>query len=149
MEDPNLHLLVFLEVCDTLKINGVSTDAIRLRLFPFSLRDKARAWFHSLPLGSITTWDELTKVFLAKFFPPSKTASLRNQITSFTQREDETLYEAWEWFKELLRLCPHPPKMDGGPDFLQWSNSTGAVHDRCGHRRDTHEQDGRGGIQLD
>ena len=56
---------------------------------------------------SIPTWEELTKAFLAKFFPPSKTASLRNQITSFTQGEDETLYEAWEQFKDLLRLCPH------------------------------------------
>ena len=53
------------------------------------------------------TCDELTKVFLAKFFPASKTASLRNQITSFSQREDESLYEAWERFKDLLRLCPH------------------------------------------
>jgi len=42
MEDPNLHLSVFLEVCDTLKIEGESIDVIRLRLFPFSLRDKAR-----------------------------------------------------------------------------------------------------------
>jgi len=107
MEDPNLHLSMFLEVCDTLKINGTSTDVIRLRLFPFSLRDKARAWLHSLPPGSISTWDELTKAFLAKFFPPSKTASLRNQITSFTHREDETLYEAWKRFKDLLRLFPH------------------------------------------
>ena len=49
MEDPNLHILVFLEVCDTLKINGASTDVIRLCLFPFSLRDKARTWLHSLP----------------------------------------------------------------------------------------------------
>jgi len=72
MEDPNLHLSVFLEVCDTLKINRGSNDAIRLRLFPFSLRDKARAWLHSLPPGSITTWDELTKVFLTKFFPPAR-----------------------------------------------------------------------------
>ena len=94
MEDPNLHLSVFLEVCNTLNIKGASTDAIRLHLFPFSLRDKARAWFHSLPPGSISTWEELTKAVLVKFFPPSKTASLRNQITSFTQREDETLYEA-------------------------------------------------------
>jgi len=41
------------------------------------------------------------------FLPPSKTASLRNQITSFAQREDESLYEAWERFKDLLRLRPH------------------------------------------
>jgi len=107
MEDLNLHLSVFLEGCDTLKINGASTDAIWLLLFLFSLRDKARAWLHSLPSRSISTWDELTKALLAKFFPPSKTASLRNQITSFTQREDESLYEAWEQFKDLLRLCPH------------------------------------------
>jgi len=33
--------------------------------------------------------------------------SLRNQITSFTQRDDEMLYEAWEQFKNLLWLCPH------------------------------------------
>jgi len=98
---------VFLEVCDTLKINGASTDVIRLCLFSFSLRDKARAWLHSLPPRLITTWDELTKAFLAKFFPPSKTGSLRNQITSFAQKEDERLYEAWERFKDLLRLCPH------------------------------------------
>jgi len=37
MEDPNFHLSIFLEVRDTLKLNGVSTDAIRLRLLPFSL----------------------------------------------------------------------------------------------------------------
>jgi len=51
MEDPNLHLSVFLEVCDTLKSNGASTDAIRLHLFLFLLWDKARAWLHSLPQG--------------------------------------------------------------------------------------------------
>ena len=53
LEDPNLHLSVFSEVCDTLKLNRVYTDAICLRLFPFSLRDKARAWLHSLPSGCI------------------------------------------------------------------------------------------------
>ena len=88
--DPNLHRSVFLEVCDVLKLNGVSTDAIRLLLFPFSLRDKARSWLHSLPSvcvttwdECVTTWDECTKVFLPKFFPPSKTVSLQNQITTF------------------------------------------------------------------
>ena len=56
-EDPNLHLSIYLEVCDTLKLNGVSTDVIHLRLFPFSLRDKERLGyitFHldALPLGT-------------------------------------------------------------------------------------------------
>jgi len=60
-----------------------------------------------LPSGCITTWDELTKVFLAKFFPLRKTASLRKQITNFTQKDEETLYEAWERLKDLLRFCPH------------------------------------------
>ena len=58
-EDPNSHLEDFLEICDIFKVNGVSNDAIRLRLFPFSLRDRAKAWLHSLPPGSITTWADL------------------------------------------------------------------------------------------
>ena len=53
LKDPNLHLLVFLKVCDKLKFNGVYTDAIRLRLFLFSLRDKVRACLHSFPSGCI------------------------------------------------------------------------------------------------
>ena len=100
-DDPNAHIAYFLEVCDLYKINGVSEDAVRLRVFPFSLRDRAKEWLNSLPPGSITTWDELVQRFLSKFFPPAKTAKLRNEITSFTQYDQESLYEAWERFKEM------------------------------------------------
>ncbi|XP_045802576.1 uncharacterized protein LOC123896203 [Trifolium pratense] len=106
-DDPNLHLSIFLQYADTVKANGVSPEAIRLRLFPFSLRDKARAWLQSLPSNSVATWDELKKVFLARYFPPSKTAMLRAQINGFRQRDNESLFEAWERYKEMIRICPH------------------------------------------
>ncbi|CAA7030127.1 unnamed protein product [Microthlaspi erraticum] len=57
-------------------INGVSEDAIKLRLFPMSLADKAHQWEKSLPHGTITTWDECKKAFLAKFFSTGRTAKL-------------------------------------------------------------------------
>nr|GEV03783.1 hypothetical protein [Tanacetum cinerariifolium] len=44
---------------------------------------------------------------LKLFFPPSKMTNLRNEITRFQQRFDESFYEEWEHFNDLLRACPH------------------------------------------
>ncbi|KAL5549524.1 hypothetical protein UlMin_004755 [Ulmus minor] len=88
-------------------INGVTDDILKLKLFPYSLRDRARAWLNSLPSDSITTWNNLAEKFLMKYFPPTKNAKLRNDITYFQQLEGESLYETWERYKELLRRCPH------------------------------------------
>nr|GFB78392.1 reverse transcriptase domain-containing protein [Tanacetum cinerariifolium] len=35
------------------------------------------------------------------------TTYLRNEITNFLQKSNETFNEAWERFKDLLRQCPH------------------------------------------
>nr|GEZ89803.1 reverse transcriptase domain-containing protein [Tanacetum cinerariifolium] len=56
---------------------------------------------------SILTWDDLVSKLINQFFPPSKTTNLRNVITRFQQRFDESFSEAWDRFNDLLRACPH------------------------------------------
>ncbi|CAA7045019.1 unnamed protein product [Microthlaspi erraticum] len=93
-EDPIDHLDEFDRLCDLTKINGVSEDAIKLRLFPMSLADKAHQWEKSLPHGTITTWDECKKAFLAKFFSTGRTAKLRRRYRasySETMRHSQRL----------------------------------------------------------
>ncbi|GJU24948.1 MAK10-like protein [Tanacetum coccineum] len=79
-EDPNQHLKDFLKLVDSLDLDGENRERTRLRLFQFSLRDQASNWLKRLPAGSITTWEDLTTRFLAQFFPPGRTAKLRNDI---------------------------------------------------------------------
>ena len=57
-EDPNGHLPNFLELCGIIKMNGVDQDVMKLKLFPFYLRDKARSWFHNMMPSSINRWGE-------------------------------------------------------------------------------------------
>ena len=102
-----MHLTNFLEVCDTIKYNGVTEEALRLRLFPLSLGDRAKHWLTSQPPDSITSWKDLVQIFLTKFFPPSKIAQLVQEINTFGQLEGENLAEACDRFHELLRKFPH------------------------------------------
>nr|GFB49367.1 reverse transcriptase domain-containing protein [Tanacetum cinerariifolium] len=67
----------------------------------------ARIWLEKEPPRSIQTWDDLVSKFINQFFPHSKTTNLRNKIMRFQQRFDESFYEAWERFNDLLRACLH------------------------------------------
>nr|GEU73335.1 reverse transcriptase domain-containing protein [Tanacetum cinerariifolium] len=103
----NKHLDKFLHVTQSIKVNGVIEDALRLYLFPHSLIHHATAWFDRLPRNSIQTFEPMAKMFLGKYFPPSMVTKLRNKITNFRQRPDESLFEAWECYKLLIDRCPN------------------------------------------
>ncbi|GJY90999.1 zinc finger, CCHC-type containing protein [Tanacetum coccineum] len=77
-EDPNQHLKDFLKLVDSLDLDG-----------------------------SITTWEDLATRFLARFFPPGRTAKLRNDILMFQQHQGQSLSEAWTHFKDILQKVPH------------------------------------------
>ncbi|GJX86910.1 MAK10-like protein [Tanacetum coccineum] len=85
----------FPKLVDLLDLEGENKERTRLRLFQFSFRDQANNWLERLPAGSITTWEDLTTRFLARFFPSGRTAKLRNDILMFQQHHEESLSEAW------------------------------------------------------
>jgi hypothetical protein len=95
LEDANAHLHHFLEICSTFPIRGVTQDAVRLCLFPFSLLEKVKQWFYSNK-EAVSTWEKCSNAFLTKFFPFCKTNALRNKISVFQQLTDETIADAWE-----------------------------------------------------
>ncbi|KAK8572960.1 hypothetical protein V6N12_029000 [Hibiscus sabdariffa] len=113
-ENARQHLKSFLEICNSFKIHGVSNDVLKLKLFPYSLTDKAKAWLNNLPPGSLQSWTDLCRSFLGKFNYTNMTDHLRNQITSFRQEDDEAMHEAWERYRDLFRGCP----MHG---LLEWT----------------------------
>ncbi|GJT48899.1 hypothetical protein Tco_0975056 [Tanacetum coccineum] len=81
-EDPHAHIRYFNKITSTMKFPNVPNTSVKLMLFPFSLEGAARIWLEKEPPRSIETWDDL-------------------------QKFDETFYEAWDRFNDLLRACPH------------------------------------------
>nr|GEX12989.1 reverse transcriptase domain-containing protein [Tanacetum cinerariifolium] len=106
-DDANKHLDKFLHVTQSIKVNGVIDEALRLYLFPHSLTHHATAWFDRLPRNYINTFEKMAKMFLGKYFPPSMVTKLINEITNFRQRPDELLFEAWERYKLSIDRCPN------------------------------------------
>ena len=104
-ECPLEHVTSFVDLCDAIT-DGATLEYLKLKAFRWSLAGIALHWFEGLPPKSIRTWNELQDLFLNKFFPPAKTAALRQQIMAFRQKPGETLAQVWERYKRLLRSCP-------------------------------------------
>nr|GEW22138.1 reverse transcriptase domain-containing protein [Tanacetum cinerariifolium] len=86
---------------DAIVVPAITADNFELK------HGATRIWLEKEPPRSIFTGDDLVSKFINQFFPPSKTTNLRNEITNFQQRFDESFSEAHDRFKDLLRACPH------------------------------------------
>nr|GFB42498.1 reverse transcriptase domain-containing protein [Tanacetum cinerariifolium] len=83
-------------------INLVQSNQFTERQDPHNHLREVRIWLDKEPPRSILTWEDLVSKFINQFFPPSKTTYLRNEITNFLQKSNETFNKAWERFKDLL-----------------------------------------------
>ncbi|GJT51349.1 hypothetical protein Tco_0977506 [Tanacetum coccineum] len=79
-EDPHAHIRYFNKITSMLKYKDVPETSIKLMIFPFSIDGPARIWLDKEPYRFILTWDDLF---------------------------EETFSEAWDRFKDLIRVCPH------------------------------------------
>ena len=76
-KNPYLHIRELEEVCNTFKEETATMDLMRLKLFPFTLKDKAKFWLNSMRSRSIRNWTEMEAEFLKKFFSTHRTNSLK------------------------------------------------------------------------
>jgi len=105
-EDAAAHLNNFVELCEMQKYKDVDGDIIKMKLFPFSLRGRAKDWLLSLPKNSIDSWVKCKNAFIGKYYPPAKIISLRSEIMKFRQNDNEHVAQAWERMKSLVKNCP-------------------------------------------
>ena len=106
-ENPYEHIKTFEEACSINLDGKMNADTLYLKLFPFSLKDKARNWLNALPPRSINSWIELQTEFLKKFFSLNRTHALKRQILNYSQKPSESFEQAWERYKDILLACPH------------------------------------------
>ncbi|RDX84629.1 hypothetical protein CR513_34294, partial [Mucuna pruriens] len=77
-----------------------------MKAFPFSLDGATKDWLYLQP-ALFNTWEDMKRTFLEKFFPISRTVSIRKEICGIRQHTRETLHEYWERFNKLCATCPH------------------------------------------
>ena len=100
------HLNNFVELCEMQNHRDVDGDIIKLKLFPFSLRGKAKEWLNSLTRNSIDSWTKCKDVVIGKYYPPAKIISMRSELMKFKQLDNEHVAQAWERMKSLVKNCP-------------------------------------------
>ncbi|GJR31044.1 reverse transcriptase domain-containing protein [Tanacetum coccineum] len=103
--DPHDHIREFLAICDMFKYGETQSEAVKLLIFPYSLSDKAKTRFNELHEESITSWEQMRKAFVNRFFPPSLFNRILLEIRNLSQLVCESLTDAWLRLKNMLRKC--------------------------------------------
>jgi len=105
-EDPYKHLTTFYGLAGTLGANADEKENVFTRLFPHSLIGKAKEWFLDQSTDVMTDWNALERAFQERFFLEDRLFEAKTAVTTFSQGANESLCEAWERYKSLLRNCP-------------------------------------------
>lgn len=105
-EDDYKHIDEVNDIFDYFNIPNIPREMMLLRMLPVTFKGASKDWLKAFPPGAITTYGKMYEQFVQQFFPTSKVAKLKKATENFEQNVGESLYEAWERYKGLLRNCP-------------------------------------------
>ncbi|KAL4315163.1 hypothetical protein AHAS_Ahas15G0157600 [Arachis hypogaea] len=129
-EDPLKHLKDFQVACATARRHGADEAAVLVFAFPFSLEEKAKDWFYTLPVEVRSNWDLLRKELLEKFYPPQKTDNyfcqrmhhqdklLLDAASGGSLTKNKTTAKAWEVISDLADSTQHSRARSPQPKAL-------------------------------
>ncbi|GJX69889.1 reverse transcriptase domain-containing protein [Tanacetum coccineum] len=98
--DPHDYIREFLTINDMFKYGETQSEGVKLLIFPYSLSDKAKTWFNELNEESITSWDQMRRAFISRFFHPSLFNRLLLEIKNFSQN----VYEPTQGILDITAL---------------------------------------------
>src|SRR4051812_30680185 len=104
-EDPFAHLTKFYEIAGSTGVDAENEESLFKRLFPHSLIGKAKEWYLDPLPNAMIDWNLLEEKFLERYFPQSRFMEAKTAIAVFNQGSNESLNDAWERFKSMLRKC--------------------------------------------
>ncbi|RDX99587.1 Copia protein, partial [Mucuna pruriens] len=89
-EDPHKHLKECHAMCSTMRPHGILEDYIKMKAFHFSLDRVAKDWLYLQPT-LVSTWGNMKRMFLEKFFPTSRATTIKRDICGSKEKEITTL----------------------------------------------------------
>jgi hypothetical protein len=105
-ENPYPHLNEFEQTYACLRIVGMSDETLRWKLFPFSLKGRAKRWYKQTIGSRQGDWEALCSSFCLQFFSISRIVNLCSEILTFKQKEQESLDMSWDHFNALTNTGP-------------------------------------------
>ena len=104
--DPDTYMQEFNNVC---LANQEDTDAIKLQLFPVTLKKRALEWYSQFGPNHFPDWPSLGLAFLMRFRTKKSEGEVIESLGSLKQKKDETVEEFYERVMvESSKINPQP-----------------------------------------
>ncbi|KAK0599404.1 hypothetical protein LWI29_004977 [Acer saccharum] len=95
-EDSLQFMKEYYDAVTTIRLRELTEDQLRMRCFPYCMKDEAKKWLLALPAGSLITWEAVETKFFSRYYPAWKTREIRGNIATFEEEPGKAFHETWD-----------------------------------------------------